>query len=91
MLPIDINAIRRRLKHFIVFNAMSWIATALLLIVPAVQWARLGSVPLDTTFFLLIALNIVSLGLTIFLTKRIKFFRYQLAYFLTHQGDQHGK
>jgi len=86
-MTIDIVAAKKTLQRLRVLAAFAWIITTALLAIPFYQWWKLGNVPLNTTFVVLTVANVILIAISTKLTTRIKFLRYQIAYFSVHRGE----
>ncbi len=86
-MTIDIQAKRASLKRLRFAAFIAWASTVLLFIIPVIQWWLYGEVLFDRTFILITALNLLTLVISARISSRLRFIKYQIAYFSTH-GDQ---
>lgn len=86
-MTIDLQAKRATLKRLQFAAFIAWASTLLLFIIPVIQWWLYGKVPFDRTFILITALNLLTLVISARISSRLRFIKYQIAYFSTH-GDQ---
>lgn len=86
-MTIDIVAKKRRLQRMRGLAALAWTATTFLFLIPFYQWWKLGHVPFDVNFAALTIANVILVVISAKITRKIKFLRYQIAYFSAHEGE----
>lgn len=78
----DLNNILRKKKMFERFNILIWFVNIALLVLSFLHfYSNNYKLELDTYFFLLLVLNIVSFYLTYIISEKLHFFKYQYNHF----------
>ena len=85
-MTFDLRRAKRQLKWLTLANIVAWAVTLILFVLPAYQWWHLGHIPIDATFAVLTAANLILLVAAAKISARLRFSKYQIRYFTNHES-----